>query len=64
MVVLVGFGATLFPRWMAAVNVVTLTLLWLGVKKLLPQSARDATQGAGFNIAALAFFTLTTVVLW
>jgi hypothetical protein len=49
---------------MAAVNLVTLTVLWLGIKKMLPRRACDATQGAGFNIAALTFFGLTTVVLW
>lgn len=62
--VLVASGKTLFPVWMAAINPVTLTILWLLVKPILPQLIRDRTEGAGFNIAFLAFFACTTATLW
>lgn len=57
-------GRTLFPIWMAAVNPVLATLLWLAVKRLLPGRLVDYTEGAGFNIAFLIFFALTTGTLW
>jgi hypothetical protein len=60
----VASGQTAFPRWMAAVNPVTMTLVWLLLKRALPQFVRDWTEGAGFNIAYLAFFACTTVTLW
>jgi hypothetical protein len=62
--VLVASGRTLFPTWMAAVNPVTLTVLWLLVKRILPRFIRDNTEGAGFNIAFLVFFACTTATLW
>ena len=62
--VLVVSGKTAFPVWMAAVNPVTMTLAWLAIKRLLPQFVRDWTEGAGFNIAFLAFFACTTITLW
>lgn len=57
-------GRTLFPIWMAAFNPVTLTLLWLASKRILPKRVTDWTEGAGFNMAYLLFFALTTVLLW
>jgi len=62
--VLVASGKTAFPVWMAAVNPVTMTIAWLVVKRVLPQFIRDWTEGAGFNIAYLAFFSCTTITLW
>jgi hypothetical protein len=62
--ILVASGKTAFPTWMAAVNPVTMTIAWLIVKRILPQSVRDWTEGAGFNIAYLAFFACTTLTLW
>ncbi|HEX5943152.1 MAG TPA: DUF6796 family protein [Anaerolineales bacterium] len=62
--ILVASGRTAFPVWMAAVNPVTMTLAWLAIKRLLPQFVRDWTEGAGFNIAYLAFFACTTTTLW
>jgi hypothetical protein len=46
------------------VNIGTLTILSLVGKRLLPAVVRDATPGAGFHVAARAFFTITTYVLW
>jgi hypothetical protein len=62
--ILVASGHTAFPVWMAAINPVTMTLAWMGLKRLLPQFVRDWTEGAGFNIAFLAFFACTTITLW
>lgn len=62
--VLVYSGKTLFPTWIAFINPVTMTVVWLLIKKILPIVVRDATQGAGFNIAYIAFFACTTISLW
>jgi hypothetical protein len=62
--VLVGTGVTHFPIWMAAINPVTMTIVWLLLKRVLPQFIRDATEGAGFNIAYFVFFLCTTITLW
>jgi uncharacterized protein DUF6796 len=62
--VLVASERTLFPIWMAAINPVTMTILWLLIKRILPRFIQDNTEGAGFNIAFLAFFACTTATLW
>ncbi len=62
--VLVATGRTAFPVWIAAVSPLTMTLAWLAIKRILPQFIRDWTEGAGFNIAYLAFFACTTIALW
>ena len=62
--IMVGMGSTLFPTWMAAINPVTMTIVWLLLKRVLPQVIRDATEGAGFNIAYFVFFFCTTITLW
>ena len=62
--ILVATGKTEFPLWMAAVNPVTMTIVWMLGKRILPQFVRDWTEGAGFNIAYFAFFTCTTITLW
>lgn len=54
---------TAFPRWMAAVNPLTAYLFWVVLKKILPSRLTAPTEGAGFNIAYLIFFILTTVGL-
>ncbi|HET9912527.1 MAG TPA: DUF6796 family protein [Anaerolineales bacterium] len=62
--ILVASGETAFPVWMATINPVTMTIAWLLIKRVLPQFVRDWTEGAGFNIAYLAFFACTTTTLW
>lgn len=62
--ILVASGNTAFPTWMAAVNPLTMTIAWLLVKRILPQFVRDGAEGAGFNIAFMAFFACTTITLW
>jgi hypothetical protein len=60
----VAMGETAFPVWMAAVNPVTVTIVWMLGKRILPQFICDWTEGAGFNIAFLVFFICTTSTLW
>jgi hypothetical protein len=62
--VLVARGETHFPRWMTAVNPVTLTIAWLVSKRILPKVITDSLEGAGFNIAFFVFFLCTTITLW
>jgi hypothetical protein len=60
----VASGKTAFPIWMAGINPLTMTIVWLVGKRILPQFVRDWTEGAGFNIAYMAFFACTTISLW
>jgi hypothetical protein len=62
--ILVASGKTAFPVWMAGVTPLTMTIVWLTGKRVLPQFIRDWTEGAGFNIAYMAFFACTTITLW
>ena len=62
--VLVASGKTTFASWMIYINPVTLTIAWLIIKKVLPKFIVDWTEGAGFNIAYIAFFICTTISLW
>lgn len=62
--VLVASGKTAYPLWMAGVTPLTMTLVWLIGKRALPQFIRDWTEGAGFNIAYMAFFACSTITLW
>ena len=62
--ILVASGNTAFPVWMAAINPVSMTIAWMIIKRIFPQFVRDWTEGAGFNIAYLAFFLCTTITLW
>lgn len=62
--ILVASGETSFPIWLTWTNPFTLTIAWLVIKRILPQFARDATEGAGFNIAFMVFFACTTITLW
>lgn len=62
--VAVASGRTLFPIWMAAVNPVTLTLIYFVLRWLAPKRVADMVEGSGFNLAYLAFYVLTTITLW
>jgi hypothetical protein len=61
---LVASGQTHFPAWMAAVNPVTLTLVYFVLRRIVPKRVADAVEGSGFNLAYLAFYVLTTITLW
>lgn len=62
--VLVATGETAFPVWMIGVTPLTMTIVWMIGKRILPQFIRDWTEGAGFNIAYMAFFACATITLW
>ncbi len=62
--ILVATQETRFPAWMAAVNPFTMTVAWLVIKRILPETITDALAGAGFNIAYFIFFVCTTITLW
>lgn len=62
--VLVASGKTAFPVWMVGVTPLTVTIVWLMGKHILPHFIRDWTEGAGFSIAYMAFFACTTITLW
>lgn len=62
--IIVASGKTAFPVWMAGVTPLTMTILWLPGKRILPQFVREWTEGAGFNIAYLIFFACVTITLW
>lgn len=56
-------GGTLFPVWLAAVNPITALVAWLLLRRLVPPVAKQL-EGAGFNIAFLAFFAALSAALW
>jgi hypothetical protein len=62
--VIVAGGGTRFPVWMAAVTPLTMTIAWMLVKRILPQFARDWTEGAAFNIAFMIFFGCVAFTVW
>ena len=62
--ILVISGNTSFPTWMAGITPLTMTIAWMLIRRILPQVVRDWTEGAGFNIAYMAFFACTTISLW
>ena len=62
-VLAVAQGDTLFPRWLAATNPLILLLLYFLVRRVGPKLT-ERVDGAGFSIAYLAFFILTTATLW
>jgi hypothetical protein len=62
--VTVATSQTLFPTWMAAINPVTMTIVWLLLKRILPAFITDPLEGAGFNVAYFVFFVCTTITLW
>lgn len=62
--VAVASGGTLLPKWMAAVNPVTLTIAWVAPQKLMPDAVVRYTEGAGFNLAYFGYFSAITALLW
>ncbi len=62
--ILVASGTTAFPAWMTWVTPLTLTIVWLVGKRILPRFIRERLEGAGFNIAFTLFFVCTTITLW
>jgi hypothetical protein len=59
----VALSDTSLPRWMSAVNPVTMSLAWIMFRKLLPERLARYAEGAAFNVGFLLFFLLVTVNL-
>ncbi|HSA99171.1 MAG TPA: DUF6796 family protein [Anaerolineales bacterium] len=59
--VVVGLEKTYLPVWMAGVNPITMFIAWMLIKRILPRFVKDRTEGAGFNIAYMLFFTFMTL---
>jgi hypothetical protein len=55
---------TLYPRWVAFANPLVCLLAGVLVDRALPQPLAMLLAGAGFSVGLLAFFSLSTVVLW
>jgi hypothetical protein len=58
-------GTTALPLWMAFMNPVLMTLVYmLLARKLIPLSIMKYVQGAGFNIVYIIFFALLLGFVW
>ena len=58
-------GATALPRWMAAVNPLLMTLVYMILaRKVVPFRVMKWIHGAGFNIVYIVFFALLLAFVW
>ena len=57
-------GKTLYPRWVAFANPIVCMLAGVLVDRVVPQPLALWLSGAGLSIGMLAFFALSTAVLW
>jgi hypothetical protein len=58
-------GETALPRWMAAVNPLLMTLVYMFLaRNVVPMSIMKWIQGAGFNIVYIVFFALLLWFVW
>ena len=62
--VAIARGKTLYPRWVAFANPFVCMLAGLLLDRALPQPLARLLAGAGLSLGLLAFFTLSTAVLW
>jgi hypothetical protein len=62
-VVVLG-GSTAFPGWVAAVNPVTLLIVFLFARRALPARLAEPLEGTGFSVAYAAFFAVLTATTW
>ena len=63
--VAVAQGKTALPRWMAALNPLLMTLVYmLLARKVVPMSVMKWIQGAGFNIVYIVFFAMLLCFVW
>jgi hypothetical protein len=62
--VAIARGKTLYPRWVALVNPLVCMLAGSLIDRVLPQPFKLLLAGAGLSLGALAFFTVSTAVLW
>lgn len=59
----VGFGRSHYPRWMALVNPLTLTIAVIALGRALP-ALGDVLLPAAFSIANAVLFALSTAWVW
>jgi hypothetical protein len=58
-------GETALPRWMAVVNPVLMTVVYIVLaRRVVPLRIMKYVQGAGFNIVYIVFFSLLLRFLW
>ena len=57
-------GKTLYPRWVAFANPIVCMLSATLIVRVLPQPLARWLSGAALSLGMLAFFALSTAVLW
>jgi hypothetical protein len=62
--VAIARGKTLYPRWVALTNPLLCMLVGTPLDRVLPQPLSLLLSGAGLSLGLLAFFAISTVVLW
>ena len=62
--VAIARSKTLYPSWVALVNPLVCMLAGSLIDRVLPQPFKLLLAGAGLSLGMLAFFTLSTAVLW
>jgi hypothetical protein len=62
--VAIARGKTLYPRWVAFANPLVCMLAALLLDRVLPQPFARLLSGAGLSVGMVAFFALSTAVLW
>jgi hypothetical protein len=64
-VVAVLQGTTVLPRWMAAMNPILMTGVYMFLaRRVVPLRIMKYVQGAGFNIVYVLFFALLLAFVW
>lgn len=62
--VAIALGKTLWPRWVALVNPIVCLVAGSLADRVLPEPTSTWLAGAGLNLGMLAFFALSTALLW
>ena len=62
--VAIARGKTLYPSWVAVANPLVCMLASVLIDRVLPQPLKVLLAGAGLSLGLLAFFVLSTAVLW
>ena len=62
--VAIARGKTLYPRWVAFADPLVCMLVGSLIDRVLPQPLALLLSGAGLSLGMLAFFALSTAVLW
>jgi hypothetical protein len=58
-------GTTALPRWMAIMNPLLMTLVYMVLaRKVVPLRIMKWVQGAGFNLVYILFFALLLAFVW